>query len=709
MAKSVIIVESPAKIKTLKNFLGAKYDIEASMGHVRDLPKNRLGIDIDEDFKPTYTAITERKSVIAHLKAAASKADVVYLATDPDREGEAIAWHLAQALKLKNAKRITFNEITKKAVGEALDNPREVNDKLVDAQQARRVLDRLVGYKISPLLWSKVKKGLSAGRVQSVSVRLICDREREILAFIPEEYWSITAKLSQLDSERTFNAKLVEKDGKKIAVHSEDEANQVLSDVKGAEYKVIGVKEREQKRNPSAPFITSTLQQEASRKLGFSNKKTMSVAQGLYEGIDIGSEGSVGLITYMRTDSVRVADEAIVQAREFIASTYGNEFVPSAPRKYKTKKSAQDAHEAIRPTYVSHTPEAMAKFLNKDQQRLYKLIWQRFVASQMASAVMSVVTVDIAANNYTFRAVGSTVKFAGFTVLYTEGKDSGNGKEKEDDDEQLLPRLAKDELLRFYEVLPKQHFTEPPPRYTEATLVKALEERGIGRPSTYATIISTIQDRKYVVLEEKKFKPADLGFTVTDLLVKHFPDIMNVEFTAGVEDKLDIVEDGGLSWVALMHEFWGPFQKSLEDAKEHMESVKVPPKETGEMCPNCGKPLVVRESRFGEFVGCSGYPECKTIISQPKSLGVKCPKDGCEGEIIEKRSKRGKVFYGCNKYPECDFVSWDKPLDRHCPKCNSVLVEKKWFGKSQGIKCISEACDYKESMKAEKKEEASAE
>ncbi|HEY3297271.1 MAG TPA: type I DNA topoisomerase, partial [Armatimonadota bacterium] len=462
MAKNVIIVESPAKTKTLKNFLGGKYDIEASMGHVRDLPKNRLGIDIDENFKPSYTAIAERKTVIAHLKAATGKADTVYLATDPDREGEAIAWHLAQILKLKNAKRITFNEITKKAVQDALDNPRVVDDKLVDAQQARRVLDRLVGYKLSPLLWTKVKKGLSAGRVQSVSVRLICDREREILAFVPVEYWSIKATLSKLDEKKTFSAKLIERDGKKLEVHTEDESNKVLSDLIGADYKVIDVKEREQKRNPAAPFITSTLQQEASRKLGFSNKKTMSVAQDLYEGIDIGTEGAVGLITYMRTDSTRIAGEAIGQARDFILETYGKEYLPKSPRQYKTKKSSQDAHEAIRPTYVARTPEAMEKFLSRDQLRLYKLIWQRFLACQMESAVLSIVTVDIGAQNYTFRAVGSTVKFQGFTVLYTEGKDTGQAKDKdEDDEEQLLPKMTVDEMLKLIELLPKQHFTEP--------------------------------------------------------------------------------------------------------------------------------------------------------------------------------------------------------------------------------------------------------
>jgi DNA topoisomerase-1 len=788
MSKSVIIVESPAKTKTLKSFLGAKYEVEASMGHVRDLPKTKLGVDTEDDFKPTYVTIAERKSILSHLKTATSKADIVYLATDPDREGEAIAWHLANALKLKNAKRITFNEITKTAVTEALANPREVDDDLVDAQQARRVLDRLVGYKLSPLLWSKVRKGLSAGRVQSVSVRLICDREREILAFVPEEYWSVTARLTKIDSKKQFDAKLVEKDGKKLKVGCEEESKQILSDLQDAEYKVLEVKERQQKRNPAAPFITSTLQQEASRKLGFSGKKTMTVAQGLYEGVEIGKEGTVGLITYMRTDSTRIAAEAVAQARELIQDQYGKEFLPAAPRQYKSKKSAQDAHEAIRPTSVFRRPEEMEKFLNRDQLRLYRLIWQRFLASQMESAVLNIVTIDIGAKNYTFRASGSTVKFAGFTILYTEGKDAGNGKDE--DENQVLPALSKDELLKLIELLPKQHFTEPPPRYTDATLVKALEERGIGRPSTYAAIISTIQDRKYVVMEEKKFKPTELGFTVTDLLVKHFPEIMEVEFTALIEAKLDDIEEGDAEWVEVIREFWRPFLTALENAKEHMESVKTPAKETGEMCPNCGKPLVIRESRFGqflgcsgypkcrtvvskglgepcpvpdcggtmveekpgslkyvcsnhptcgyvsrgkapetpaaegeaaptgedsgqvcpkcgkplvrrqgrygEFLGCSGYPKCKTIIAEPKTIGLKCPKEGCDGDIVEKRSRRGIVFYGCSKYPDCDFVSWDKPLDRKCPTCGSMLVEKQFRGKSQGIKCSSEDCDYKE-------------
>ncbi|MDH7480485.1 MAG: type I DNA topoisomerase [Armatimonadota bacterium] len=790
MSKALIIVESPAKTKTLKNFLEDEFNVEASMGHVRDLPEKELGVDIEHGFKPKYVIIPERKKVLAHLKEQAKRAGQVYLATDPDREGEAIAWHLVQVLDLKNAKRIAFNEITRNAVRDALAHPQEVNERLVDAQQARRVLDRLVGYKLSPLLWHKVKRHLSAGRVQSVAVRLICDREREIQAFVPEEYWSLTALLTKLNDEKQFSAKLVEKNGEKIKLKNESEAKQVLSDLEGAKYIVVSVKEREQKRNPSPPFITSTLQQDASRKLGFSSKKTMLIAQELYEGIELGPEGSVGLITYMRTDSTRVASEAIAQARSFIESEFGKEYLPADARQYKSKKTAQDAHEAIRPTLVSRRPEDVKKYLTADQFRLYQLIWQRFLASQMESAVLKITTVDISAKDYLFRANGSTVKFPGFTILYTEGKD--NGKDEEED--QILPRLAKDETLRLVKMIPKQHFTEPPPRYTEATLVKALEEKGIGRPSTYATIISTIQERKYVLLEDRKFVPTELGFVVNDLLVKHFPDIIDVEFTAGVESKLDEIEEGELNWVDVLNEFWNPFKSALENAEKNMEKVKIFPKETNEKCPNCGlplfiweskfgrlflgcsgyptcktvvskgigepcpvpgcggtiveasagsgkyrcsnypkctytshaenntngnggeevtdqncpqcgKPLVKRTSKYGKFLGCSGYPKCKYIENIPQPVGVACPVEGCTGEIVEKQTRRGKTFYGCNRYPECTFVSWDKPIGRKCPKCGSMLVEKQWNGNPRSIECIAEECDYKESVTEEPKEE----
>jgi len=799
MSKPLIIVESPAKTRTLKNFLGGKYDVEASMGHVRDLPKRDLGVDVTNEFKPKYVVIPERASILSHLRGASGKAAQVYLATDPDREGEAIAWHLVQALGLRGAKRIAFNEITQGAVKEAMKHPRDVDQQLVDAQQARRVLDRLVGYKLSPLLWSKVKKNLSAGRVQSVAVRLICDREREIQAFVPEEYWSLTAELTKLTELKPFRAKLIEKDGKKIKLGSEGEANQVLADLEGATYIVREVGIREQKRHPAAPFITSTLQQEAARKLGFSNKMTMGVAQDLYEGVDLGPDGHVGLITYMRTDSTRISGEAIAEARELILADYGKDYLPDSPRQYKSKKSAQDAHEAIRPTSVSRKPEQVEQYLTKDQFRLYKLIWQRFLASQMESATLRVTTVDIAAKSYTFRATSSVVEFPGFMALYTEGRDNGNGREE--DEEQVLPKLSKDEVLRLLGLAPKQHFTEPPPRYTQATLVKALEENGIGRPSTYAAIISTIQDRRYVALKERRFVPTELGFTVTDLLVKHFPDVMDVTFTAGMETRLDGIEEGDLAWVQVLDDFWGPFRESLESAKVNMEKVRLAPKESGEMCPNCGKPLVIRESRYGQFLGCSGYPKCKTVVSKalgdacpvpgcggqlvearpgsgryrcsnypncgfvsrgkvepsaesengeesraeaetdqtcpkcgkplvrrrgkygeflgcsgypkcrtivnvPNHVGVKCPVEGCDGEVMEKRSKKGAIFYGCSRYPECKFVSWDKPLDRRCPKCGSMLAEKMWRGKPQGVKCTNEQCDYKESPVEEQAEAA---
>ncbi|MDO8682384.1 MAG: type I DNA topoisomerase [Armatimonadota bacterium] len=692
MAKSLIIVESPAKIKTLKNILGPGYRIEASMGHVRDLPKSKLGVEVENDFTPQYVAIPDRKDIIKKLKAAADEADVVYLASDPDREGEAIAWHLEQSLKLKSPKRIQFNEITKQAVLHALEEPREINSDLVNAQQARRVLDRLVGYKLSPLLWKKVKRNLSAGRVQSVAVRMICDREREIQAFVPEEYWLVTAKLTPLDKLDPFEAKLIQKNGAKLELHTEDDTNRVFADLKDAEYKVSKISRREQRRSPSAPFITSTLQQEASRKLGYTAKRTMRLAQQLYEGLDLGEHGTAGLITYMRTDSTRIANEARDEAKEFILNTYGQDYLPAKPNIY-TKKGAQDAHEAIRPTSVMRRPEMVSKYLDPSQLRLYKLIWQRFVASQMAQAIFDVVTVDVSARDYLFRAAGSTPKFQGFIAVYSEGKDD---QKVTDEERPPLPVLKEDEALRLIELLPDQKFTEPPPRYSEATLVKALEENGIGRPSTYASIISTIQDRAYVNLEEKRFVPTELGFAVTDLLVKSFPDILDVKFTASVETRLDNVEEGKLNWVKLLKEFYPPFERALITAQEKMERVKIAPKESDEVCPNCGKKMFIRESRYGQFLGCSGYPDCKTTMSLAKKLNVACPI--CkQGQIVEKMSKKRRVFYGCDKYPECSYVSWDKPLEKLCPKCNSNLSERNYKGRPIGVKCISANCDYQES------------
>ncbi len=745
MAKKLIIVESPAKTKTLKGFLGSDYQIEASMGHVRDLPEKKLSIDIEHDFAPTYVVIPERQEVVAKLRAAAKNASEVYLASDPDREGEAISWHLQEALGLRNPRRIQFNEITKSAVQAALLNSRSIDMDRVNAQQARRELDRIVGYKISPILSKKVRPRLSAGRVQSVAVRLIADREREILAFKPVEYWSVTASLTPDTAKNKFDAALTERDGKKLEIPNKASADQILTDLDGAEYRVKSVKRSEKRRNPAPPFITSTLQQEASRKLGFDAKRTMRVAQQLYEGVEVPGEGHVGLITYMRTDSTRIADEAQQAARDLIVQTYGPKYAPAAAKQYKKGGAAQDAHEAIRPTDVSRLPERVAQSLSSEQQRLYKLIWQRFVASQMAPAVFDVVTVDISARNYTFRATGSTMKFDGFLRVYNEGKDDPN--KIEDEEKQPLPPLTEAQMLKLLALTPKQHFTEPPPRFTEATLVKALEEKGIGRPSTYAAIIATIQDRQYVELSEKRFRPTELGTTVNDLLVKHFPNILDVTFTAGMETQLDAVAEGKEDWVQMMRRWYDPFAESVTKAGAEMENLKVPPREAGQDCPTCGKPMVIRSSRYGEFISCSDYPKCKTIVrpEAEKSEG-ECPKCGkpmveragrfgkfiactdypeckttkqvsavkvevpcpkCGGEVVQKRSKKGATFFGCANYPGCDFVAWGKPVGRPCPKCESPLVENTFRGgRVVGIKCNNSECDYKEPLPPKSNEAA---
>lgn len=696
MAKKLIIVESPAKTRTLSGFLGSDYRVEASMGHVRDLPERKLSIDIENDFAPTYAIIPERKEIVAKLKAAAKGMEEVYLASDPDREGEAISWHLKEALGLKDPKRIQFNEITRSAVLAALESPRQIDMARVNAQQARRELDRIVGYKISPLLWKKVKKGLSAGRVQSVAVRLIADREREIGAFSAIEYWSITASLTPDTKPHRFEASLIERLGKKIEISSESDSSRILADLNGVEYRVHSVKKSEKRRNAAAPFITSTLQQEASRKLGFSAKRTMMAAQNLYEGLEIPGEGHVGLITYMRTDSTRVSQEAQASTREFIVANYGPAYAPPTGKQFKVGAAAQDAHEAIRPTSVTQTPDKLQDKLTSDQAKLYRLIWQRFVASQMAPAVFDVVTVNVIAGDYVFRATGSTTKFDGFLRVYSEGKDDTT--KIDDEDRQPLPVLTEDTLLKLLELSPKQHFTEPPPRYTEATLVKALEEKGIGRPSTYASIISTIIDRKYVELKEKKFHPTELGSTVNDLLVKHFPTILDVAFTAGMEGSLDSIAEGKEDWVAMMRRFYTPFEKLLALAGDEMERVTIEPKLAGIDCPNCGKPLVHRSSRFGEFIGCSDYPTCKTIV-RPETQKVETPCPKCGGEVAQKRSKKGAIFYGCANYPKCEFVAWGKPIGRECPQCSSTLVENTFRGgRVLGIKCHNAECDYKEAL-----------
>jgi DNA topoisomerase I len=745
MPKSLIIVESPAKTKTLKSFLGKDYAVEASMGHVRDLPEgSKLGVDVDNGFALTYEPLKDRRDVLSKLAAAARGADTIYLASDPDREGEAIAWHIASALRLneKKIRRIQFNEITKSAVQQALANPRGIDMNRVHAQEARRALDRLVGYKISPLLWKRVTYGTSAGRVQSVAVRLIADREREIKAFVPVEYWSITATLTPQEKKRTpFDASLVGFQGKKIELHNQGDADRVMADLNGALWRVDKVKRSERQRRPSAPFITSTLQQDAARKLGFSSKRTMSVAQQLYEGIDLKADGGVvGLITYMRTDSTRVANEAQQEAKEFIVTAYGPQYAPDKYNVYKNKGAAQDAHEAIRPTSAFREPDQIKKYLEPDQYKLYRLIWQRFVASQMRPAIMDVMTVDILANGYTFRSTGSTIKFDGFLRVYTEGKD--DNAPVEDDEKPPLPPLADGQELDLLKLLPKQHFTEPPPRFTEATLVKAMEELGIGRPSTYANIISTIQTRKYVELAEKKFVPTDLGFVVTDMLVKYFPDILSVGFTAEMEGKLDHIEEGKQEYVALMREFWGPLSEKLAQADETMEKAVQTTGETcpecgGELvsrfsrfgkffscsnyptckyrrdakeeagaeapapvvsdipCPNCGKLLVEKKGRFGKFLGCPGYPECKYIHKEAaKTTGVSCPSCG-KGELTEKRSKKG-VFYGCNQYPECKFTLPSKPVGRPCPVCEAPLIEAVNKGEVTGVRCSNRSCGYTE-------------
>ena len=654
--KALIIVESPAKTRTIKNFLGQQYEVMASMGHVRDLPENGLGVDIEHAFKPEYLVIKDKTDILSKLRKAAQQADEVYLATDPDREGEAIAWHLSEALHLKDARRIEFNEITKTAIISALEHPRDIDMPRVNAQQARRVLDRLVGYQLSPLLWRKVRRGLSAGRVQSVAVKLICDREREILAFLPEEYWTIAADLAKhAEPQLTFTAKLTEQHDKKLKITNGEQAHAAEAALQQAAYRVAEVKRSKQQRTPPPPFITSTLQQEA----GFSPKRTMALAQQLYEGLEMGDEGHVGLITYMRTDSTRVAVEAQEQAASYITQEYGKEYLPESARKIKAVKGAQEAHEAIRPTDVTRTPESLASRLTAEQLKLYRLIWRRFLASQMANAVLDVMVVDVQAGEYTLRATGQRVHFPGYLVLAGERPEA-----------EFLPPMEKGDALDLLQLHTEQNFTQPPPRFTEATLVKALEARGIGRPSTYAQITSTIQDRRYAFLEEKKFHPTGLGMVVTEQLEKHFPTIIDPDFTAHVEGELDAVESGTEDWVGLLEKFYGPFEHALTEAAEKMERIKVPEVELESTCPQCGKPLVLREGRFGRFVACSGFPEC-TFSAQEEQFVQKTDENGdesapaeeqqhapcdlCGEPMIVRRSRRGP-FLGCSRYPECTFT-----------------------------------------------------
>ncbi|MCM3547036.1 DNA topoisomerase I [Niallia circulans] len=687
MSDYLVIVESPAKAKTIGKYLGKKYVVKASMGHVRDLPKSQMGVSVEDNYEPRYITIRGKGPVLKELKTAAKKAKRVYLAADPDREGEAIAWHLAHSLNIDENSdcRVVFNEITKTAIKDAFKHPRPINMDLVDAQQARRILDRLVGYNISPLLWKKVKKGLSAGRVQSVAVKLITDREKEIQQFVPEEYWSITG--SFLLGDEPFEAKFYGRNGKKESLTSEENVNEVLKQIKGKQFAVADVVKKERRRNPVSPFTTSSLQQEAARKLNFRAKKTMLIAQQLYEGIDLGKEGTVGLITYMRTDSTRISDTAKQETYEYIRSTYGEEYARKGDRKQKQDKNAQDAHEAIRPTSVKYEPKQLKEYLSRDQLRLYRLIWERLVASEMAPAIMDTMTVDLENNGVRFRANGSKVKFPGFMKVYIEGND--DNKKEED---RLLPALAKGQQVEKAEVTPNQHFTQPPPRYTEARLVKTLEELGIGRPSTYAPTLDTIQRRGYVALDEKRFVPTELGEIVLDLIVEFFPEILDVEFTAKMEEDLDSIEDGRDNWISIIDQFYQSFEKRLKVAEEEMEEVEIKDEPAGEDCEKCGHEMVYKMGRYGKFMACSNFPECRNTKAIVKEIGVTCPT--CkQGNIVERKSKKRRIFYGCDRYPDCEFVSWDKPISRPCPKCQGLLVEKK---SKKGVFVACTSCDYEE-------------
>lgn len=691
MNKALVIVESPAKAKTIEKFLGKNYTVKASMGHLRDLPKSQFGVDVENDFAPKYINIRGKGDLIKTLKSAAKAADTVYLASDPDREGEAIAWHLSHILNIPQDKacRIEFNEITKNTIQNAVKNPRPINMERVDAQQARRLLDRIVGYQLSPLLWRKVRKGLSAGRVQSVAVRIICDREKEIQAFVSEEYWTVLARLRGKPKTALFDAQLILIDDQKAKIDNEEQAKSIQEELEKAEFLVTDVKRRERRRNPAAPFITSSLQQEASRKLGFTSRKTMMVAQQLYEGLDLGSSGPVGLITYMRTDSVRLAESAQQDAAKYIEAAYGRDYLPEKFPVYSSSKKSQDAHEAIRPTSLDIPPEKLSKYLSRDQLRLYTLIWERFIASQMAPAVYDTLTVDIAAGRFALRATGSTVKFPGFMAVYTESKD---GEEKEKDI--TLPNLTIGEKLKASKITPKQHFTEPPPRYTESSLVKVLEEKGIGRPSTYSPIIETILARGYVVKVEKKFQPTELGFVVLDLLKQYFKAIVDVEFTAKMENSLDEIADGKGSRVHLLREFYAWFAEDLEQAEKEIGHVELPVEVSDVPCENCGRFMVVKHGRYGDFLACPGFPECRNTKPILKEAGVQCPK--CAGNIVERRTKRGKTFYGCKNYPTCDFMTWDTPLKEYCQVCGAFMLRHNLKDGKFNLTCSNETCETRQ-------------
>ncbi len=750
MKKGLVIVESPTKVKTLKKILGKDYDVRASVGHIKDLPKSKLGVDIDNGFSPQYEIIRGKKKIIDELRRAARGVEDIYLGPDPDREGEAIAWHIAEELRNKKRRfhRVLLYELTERGIKEAFKNPTDLNRYRYESQQARRILDRLVGYQISPLLWEKVKRGLSAGRVQSVALKIICEREKEIRAFVPEEYWTVTAKLQGAEGQE-FLAKVIQRNGKKLELKREKEARTVVDDLEKATFIVSEVKRKERRRRPAPPFITSTLQQEAYRKLRFPARKTMLIAQRLYEGIDLGPEGPVGLITYMRTDSTRTAPEAISEVRGFIKESFGPDYLPPRAHTYKSRSGAQEAHEAIRPTSVYRTPEQVAPYLSKDELALYSLIWKRFVASQMAQAKLEQTTIEIQAGAYGLRATGTVIVFPGFMTLYVENK--------EGEDEEKLPPVSPEEVLSLLELIPKQHFTQPPPRYTEASLIKALEEKGIGRPSTYATIISTIKERDYVRQEQNQLRPTELGLLVNELLTSHFPDIIDVEFTARMEEALDRIEEGKITRVEVLKEFHEAFTKELEVAQKEMTSIKKegvatdvkcpacsspmvirlgrageflvcsrypecktsrdftrddrghikiiePEQKQAGVCEKCGRPMVVKRSRFGEFLACSGYPTCKNV--RPLSTGVPCPEAGCNGELVKRRTKKGKIFYSCSRYPQCRYAIWDEPVARGCPSCGAPLMVIK-RSKRDGVylKCLNKDCGHREPYEGDSESE----
>ena len=745
MGKSLLIVESPTKVNTLKKIVGKDFIIKASVGHLKDLPKKKLGVDIENNFEPEYITIRGKGKILQELKTAAKKADKIFLAPDPDREGEAIAYHIGnEVARFTKGKiyRVLFNEITKKAVKEALDNPTELNSDRVNAQQARRILDRLVGYKISPILWKKVHRGLSAGRVQSVALRIVCEREREIQAFKSKEYWSVTLNLEG-SCEPKFQAKLLKIGNEKAEIGNKEEADTILKDLDGLPLVLDSITKKERKRNPIAPFITSSLQQEASRKLNFSPKKTMLLAQKLYEGIKLDKKGTVGLITYMRTDSVRLSDQALEDVRSFIPEKYGDDYLPTKPNVYKSKKSAQEAHEAIRPTDVNIDPNSIKDYLEKDLFRLYQLIWSRFVSCQMVPAVLDTTQFDIKSGNYLFRSNGSILKFAGFMKVYVESQDDVTSEKPDSkDSDRILPPLTKGEELKLIEILPEQHFTQPPARFTEAMLVKELEDKGVGRPSTYASIISVIKDRDYIQNEERRLKPVELGFMINDLLVENFPDIMTTQFTAKMEGQLDEVEDGKVEWKKVLQSFYTPFKKDLEEAEKKMKDFKAEVEETDEVCEKCNEPMIIKWGRFGKFMACSGYPDCKNAkdikkpgseegetpdevdgvcdlcesaliikrgrfgkfiacstypeckFTKPIGLGIACPEDNCKGEIAPRRTKKGRTFYGCTKYPDCKFTSWDKPKNEPCPECKHPFMVEKWK-KNEDPTILCPECGFK--------------